>query len=139
MKAAATLLGLFLICGCSRGGSPSASGTSLKAATDVFWELNDRGYVISKEKPNPSVHGCTPFEFLAAQGQTRFRISVFECEDEKKARSIVENPHTQHVDDLMRNKQEGGVLRRGRLEIIVRWLEGEREKTAELIKLLESL
>jgi hypothetical protein len=139
MKAAVAFLGLLLIGGCSRGGSPSASETSLKAASDVFWALNDRGYVIAKEKPSPSVHGCTPFEFLAAQGQTRFRISVFECEDENKARSIVDNQHTRYVDHLLRNKQEGGVLRRGRLEIIVRWLEGEREKTAEVIKLIESL
>ncbi len=134
------LLPLLLACGCSSPGERADGGqTILRAATDVFWALNDRGYAVSKEKPNPSVHGCKPAEFLAAGASATFRISVFECESEEKARSIVEHPHTQHVDSLLRNRQEGGILRRGALEIIVRYLSGDKEQVPKLMQLLEHL
>lgn len=124
---------------CSRPEPADGGTTGLKAATDVFWALNERGYVITKEKPSPSVHGCRPAEFLAAFGETTFRISVFECQNEEKAGSIVDHPHTRHVDSLLRNRGEGGILRRGTLEIIVRFLSGDKTQVPRLLELLETL
>jgi len=111
----------------------------LKKATDVFWALDEAGYIIAKEKPLPSRHGCKPSEYLAKKGEAKFRISVFHCGDSDQARELVEHPKTRHVDSLLRNHSEGGVLQRGPLEIIVRMTHGEAEDAKELIDLLGSL
>ena len=132
---------LFLCCGCQDGTDPDATGkkSSLKAATDVFWALDKEGYVVAKEKPQPSRHGCKPAEYLAKKGDALFRISVFHCGDADQAKAVVEHPKTRHVDSLLRNHGEGGVLQRGPLEIIVRMTQGEPPAAEELLKFLESL
>jgi hypothetical protein len=107
--------------------------SQLKKATDVFWALYNLGYAISKESPNPSPHGCIPFEYLAQKEKSTFRISVFECPNVDQARALVEHPKTRDVDGLLRNRGEGGILQRGPLEIVVRMNEGRREATEELL------
>ena len=113
--------------------------SQLKVATDVFWALYNRDYIISKEKPKTSRHGCKPSEYLAKKDDTVFRISVFHCGDADQARELVQHPKTRHVDALLRNHKEGGILQRGPLQIIVRMTEGKKEAVQELLDLLGSL
>jgi hypothetical protein len=68
-----------------------------------------------------------------------FRISVFHCGDADQARELVEHPKTRHVDSLLRNQGEGGILQRGPLQIIVRMNSGKKEAVKELLDLLGSL
>ena len=113
-----------------------ADKSRLEAATDVFWALQNMGYIAAKQKPVTSKHGCKPFEYLAQKDEARFRISVFECPTEDKAAQIVEHPHTRHVDSLLRNRHEGGVLRRRALQIIIRKEQGDAAAADELIEAL---
>ncbi len=113
----------------------------LAKATDVFWALQNLEFMVVKESPNPTKHGCKPFEYLAQKGATkavrsRFRVSVFQCPTAEKAIEIVENDHTRHVNSLLRNAHEGGVLRRQALEIIIRM---EAGTPADADGLLEAL
>jgi len=122
----------------------AADASRLKAATDVFWALQNLGFMVVKDKPNPTKHGCKPFEYLAQKGpaekiQARFRISVFECPSAEKATEIVENEHTRHVDALLRDAHEGGVLRRQALEIIVRREQGQPADTDGLLQALGNM
>ncbi|HUU02482.1 MAG TPA: hypothetical protein VM425_13655 [Myxococcota bacterium] len=143
MKAslATTATLMFLACACSQPHKPKlpADKSGLKTATDVFWALDKHGYAIAKEKPLASKHGCKPSEYLAKKGEALFRISVFHCGDAEQARALVENPKTRHVDALLRNPGEGGILRRGPLEIIVRMTKGKKEDVAALLDFLGSL
>lgn len=111
----------------------------LKAATDVFWALNESGYVITKEKPGASSHGCKPYEYLLQKGSARFRLSVFECGDVEQARELTAHPYNKRVDELLRNRKEGGIIQRGPLQLILRFLEGDRNAVPELVNLLEKL
>jgi hypothetical protein len=141
------LLGAGLVtAGCQEPWQPklAADKSQLKAATDVFWAVQKMGYIAAKQKPQATKHGCKPFEYLVQKGdgeqvEARFRISVFECPDAAKAIEIVQNPHTRHVDDLLRNRHEGGVLRRQALEIIVRKELGGPKVADELIEALGAL
>lgn len=113
----------------------------LAKATDVFWALQNLEFMVVKESPSPTKHGCKPFEYLAQKGsskdvRSRFRISVFECPTAEKAIEIVENDHTRHVNSLLRNAHEGGVMRRQALEIIIRM---EAGMPADADGLLEAL
>jgi hypothetical protein len=133
---------LFLLCSACQGGckpEAPASKSNLKSATDVFWALDKEGYVVAKEKPQPSRHGCKPSEYLAKKDDALFRISVFHCGDTDQARAVVEHPKTRHVDSLLRNHGEGGVLQRGPLEIIVRMTQGKPKAAEALLKFLEGL
>ena len=132
---------LALLCACEKRDEPKvpAEKSRLKEATDVFWALYNREYIISKEKPKASRHGCKPSEYLAKKGDTVFRISVFHCGDFDQARELVEHPKTRHVDSLLRNQGEGGILQRGPLQIIVRMNSGKKEAVKELLDLLGSL
>jgi hypothetical protein len=128
------------LAGCrSNGGEKASAPSQVKAATDVFWALNQRGYLITKEKPGPSKHGCTPYEYLLQKGTARFRLSVFECGDEEQARELTAHPYNRRVDELLRNRQEGGIIQRGPLQLILRFLEGEKGAVPELIEFLEKL
>jgi hypothetical protein len=113
--------------------------SKLRLATDVFWAMDKLGYMISKEKPNPSTHGCKPFEYLAQKGQAQFRVSVFECGDPDQARALIEHPYNQKVDSLLRNHGEGGMLQRGPLQIIIRRTQGERMDAETLMESLGGL
>lgn len=115
-----------------------ATESKLKQATDVFWMLDQLGYMVSKETPNPASHSCVPFEYLAKKDRALFRISVFECPDADQARALTQNPGNQKVDSLLRNHKEGGVLQRGPLQIIIRRAEGDETATTALIQALES-
>jgi hypothetical protein len=97
------------------------------------------GYAIAKEKPHASRHGCKPSEYLAKKGDAIFRISVFHCGDADQARALVENSKTRHVDSLLRNHGEGGILQRGPLQIIVRMTHGTRAAAEELLNALGEL
>ncbi len=132
---------IFFACACSQSNKPKlpADKSSLKAATDVFWALDKHGYAIAKDKPMASRHGCKPSEYLAKKGEALFRISVFHCGDADQARALVENPKTRHVDSLLRNHGEGGILRRGPLEVVVRMTEGKKEDAAAILDFLGSL
>ena len=132
---------LALLCSCEKRDEPKvpAEQSKLKQATDVFWALYNREYIISKEKPKASRHGCKPSEYLAKKNDTVFRISVFHCGDTDQARELVEHPKTRHVDSLLRNQGEGGILQRGPLQIIVRMNSGKKEAVKELLELLGSL
>ena len=132
---------LMLSCACEKRDEPKVppEQSQLRKATDVFWALYNRDYIISKEKPKASRHGCKPSEFLAKKEDTVFRISVFHCGDADQARELVEHPKTRHVDSLLRNQGEGGILQRGPLQIIVRMNSGKKEAVKELLDLLGSL
>ncbi len=132
---------VFFACACSQPQKPKlpADKSSLKAATDVFWALDKHGYAIAKDKPLVSKHGCKPSEYLAKKGEALFRISVFHCGDADQARALVEHPKTRHVDSLLRNHHEGGIMRRGPLEIIVRMTEGKKEDVAAILDFLGGL
>jgi len=132
---------VILLAACEKKDEPKVppEQSQLKAATDVFWALNNRDYIITKEKPKASRHGCKPSEYLAKKDDTVFRISVFHCGDADQARELVEHPKTRHVDSLLRNHKEGGILQRGPLQIIVRMNEGKKEAVQELLDLLGSL
>ena len=132
---------ILLLAACEKKDEPKvpAEQSQLKAATDVFWALYNRGYIISKEKPKASRHGCKPSEYLAKKDDTVFRISVFHCGDADQARELVEHPKTRHVDSLLRNHKEGGILQRGPLQIIVRMNAGKKEAVKELLDLLGEL
>ena len=142
-----SLLGAgFVTAGCQEPWQPklAADKSQLKAATDVFWAVQKIGFIAAKKKPQATKHGCKPYEYLIQKGEgeqidARFRISVFECPDAAKAMEIVEHPHTRHVDDLLRNRHEGGVLRRQALEIIVRMEVGGPKMADELIEALGGL
>ena len=127
--------------GCDDRPKPklAADKSQLKAATDVFWALDEKGYIIAKEKPVASRHGCKPSEYLAKKDDAIFRISVFHCGDSDQAKELVEHPKTRYVDSLLRNHGEGGVIQRGPLEIIVRLTHGEEKAVKELLDLLGSL
>ena len=132
---------LMLSCACEKRDEPKVppEQSKLREATDVFWALYNRQYMISKEKPQASRHGCKPSEYLAKKDDTVFRISVFHCGDADQARELVEHPKTRHVDSLLRNQGEGGILQRGPLQIIVRMNSGKKEAVKELLDLLGSL
>jgi hypothetical protein len=132
---------ILLLAACEKRDQPKVppEQSQLKAATDVFWALNNRGYIISKEKPPNSSHGCKPSEYLAKKNETLFRISVFYCGDADQAKALVEHPKTRHVDSLLRNHEEGGILQRGPLKIIVRMTEGNKKDVQELLALLGEL
>ena len=70
---------ILLLAACEKKDEPKvpAEQSQLKAATDVFWALYNRDYIISKEKPKASRHGCKPSEYLAKKDDTVYRISVF--------------------------------------------------------------
>ena len=108
--------------------------SQLHKATDVYWALQKWGFIVAKKKPPESSSGCSPTEYLVAKGSNKFRISVFECSTSKKTKEVVENTHTRKIDDLLRNRHEGGVLRRNKLEIILRRLEGDAKTTDKLIE-----
>jgi hypothetical protein len=150
------IIGLVLATGCDQPIQPKTSpeASQLRAATDVFWALQKQGFVVAKQKPQASQHGCRPFEYLAQAGQAqdggtasghvapagaRFRISVFECSTIDKAREITEHAHTRHVDSLLRNRHEGGVLRRQALQIIIRMEQGEAGDADRLLSTLGEL
>ena len=140
------LLAFFLAAALSHGckqnnSAPSLSpdDSKLSKATDVFWALQNMGFMVVKEKPVPTKHGCKPFEYLVQKGPTkaivsRFRVSVFQCPSKEKAEKIVENEHTRMVDSLLRNHHEGGVLRRQATEIIIRKEKGSDESSDDLLK-----
>jgi hypothetical protein len=132
---------LMLPCACEKREEPKVppEQSKLTKATDVFWALYNREYIISKEKPKASRHGCKSSEFLAKKDDTVLRISVFHCGDADQARELVEHPKTRHVDSLLRNHKEGGILQRGPLQIIVRMDSGKKEAVKELLDLLGSL
>ncbi len=132
---------LLLLAACEKKNEPKVppEQSQLREATDVFWALYNRGYIISKEKPQASRHGCKPSEYLAKKNRTVFRISVFHCGDADQARALVEDPRTRHVDSLLRNQKEGGILQRGPLQIIVRMTEGDNQDVDELLGLLGEL
>jgi hypothetical protein len=132
---------VFLLTACEKKYQPKVppEQSQLKEATDVFWALYNRDYIISKEKPQASRHGCKPSEYLAKKNQTVFRISVFHCGDADQARALVEDPRTRHVDSLLRNQKEGGILQRGPLQIIVRMTAGDNQDVVELLDLLGEL
>jgi len=140
VAAAGTLLVLCLA-GCEKKPVPAVSArqSKLKSASDVFWALDERGYAIVKEKPHPSRHGCKPSEYLAKKGEAIFRISVFHCGDFQQAKELVDHPKTRHVDELLRNPGEGGILQRGPLKIIVRMTQGKEQAVEELLHVLGSL
>ena len=135
------MLWVLLLVGCSERVRPPASQnpTHLKVATDLFWSLQERGYVVSKEKPLDPRHGCLPSEYLARKDQSTFRISVFDCQDPAKTQRIVDHPKSQHVDGLLRRKSEGGIIQRGPLEIVLRLETGRKEDTEALVRLIESM
>lgn len=132
---------LFLLAACEKKDQPKVppEKSQLREATDVFWALYNRDYIISKEKPQASRHGCKPSEYLAKKNQTVFRISVFHCGDSDQARALVEDSRTRHVDSLLRNQKEGGILQRGPLQIIVRMNAGSEKDVKELLDLLGEL
>lgn len=137
---ALTILAMLVASGsCSRTpeGRP-VEDSRLKAATDVFWALNERGYVITKEKPGASSHGCKPYEYLLQKDSARFRLSVFECGDVEQARELTAHPYNKRVDELLRNRQEGGIIQRGPLQLILRFLEGDKKAVPVLVQILES-
>ncbi len=116
----------------------------LRKATDVFWALQELGFAVAKESPQKTQHGCKPHEYLAQKGAgedivSRFRISVFACPTAEKAAEIVQHPHTRHVDDLLRNHHEGGVLRRQSLEIVVRMERGSPQEAEALMAALGAM
>ncbi len=113
--------------------------SQIHKATDVFWALQKWGFIAAKKKPHESSSGCTPTEYLAVKDSNKFRISVFECPTSKRAKEVVENAHTRKIDDLLRNRHEGGVLRRNKLEIILRRLEGDALATDKLLEDLGAL
>jgi hypothetical protein len=117
----------------------AAEASTLKQATDVFWALDRLGYIASKEKPNPSSRGCTPYEYLAKRGEALFKISVFECGDAAQAKALVEHPDNQKVDSLLRNHHEGGMLQRGPLHIIIRKSSGDAKAADTLLEELGGL
>lgn len=129
----------FLAVGCNRDRHSSSHPSRLRAATDVFWALNDAGWAVSKEKPHPSHHGCQADEYLAARAQARFRISVYHCGDARQAATLYSNDYYQHVDQLLRNHHEGAILQRGPLLIIVRQESGERQDSQRLLEFLAGL
>ncbi|MBN2495110.1 MAG: hypothetical protein JXR96_11000 [Deltaproteobacteria bacterium] len=118
------------------GPKVPADASQLKKATDVFWALQKMGYIVAKQKAPESSRGCRPVEYLAKKDAAVFRISVFECPDARRAQEIVEHTHSRKVDSLLRNHHEGGILRRTKLEIIIRKNAGD-EQVAE--RLLEAL
>ena len=135
------IVALALTAACDHKLAPkvAADASRLKAATDVFWALQKMGFMVVKSKPSPTKHGCKPVEYLAQKGsaediKSRFRISVFECPTPEKAIEIVDNDHTRHIDALLRNAHEGGVLRRQALEIIVRMEQGDAADADSLIQ-----
>ncbi len=132
---------VLLFPGCDDRPKPELASdkSQLKAATDLFWALDEKGYIVSKEKPISSRHGCKPSEYLAKKGDAIFRISVFHCGDSDQAKELVEHPKTRHVDSLLRNHSEGGVIQRGPLEIIVRLTHGEKKAAQELMDVLGGL
>ncbi|MBW2703984.1 MAG: hypothetical protein JRF33_24450 [Deltaproteobacteria bacterium] len=113
--------------------------SQIHKATDLFWALQELGFIAAKQKPPKSNSGCKPTEYLVAKDSNKFRISVFECATSKKAKEVVEHTHTRKIDDLLRNRHEGGVLRRNKLEIILRRLEGDAEATDKLLEDLGAL
>jgi len=116
-----------------------AEKSKLKKATDVFWALDEMGYVVTKARPEPSRHGCIPNEYLAQKEIAEFRISVYHCGDYQRTKSIVENPKTRLVDSFLRNHHDGGILQRGPLEIIIRKTRGEKQAVQDLLDALEAL
>ena len=144
MKAAATtLLALVLAAqpGCSREhhGKNQDGATSIEAATDVFWALQREGYAVAKEKPLKSRHGCSSSEYRAAKEGAVFKISVFKCGDAARAAGLAGDEHYKHIDALLRNHHEGGVLRRGAFIIIVRKETGTAGQADALMTFLSSL
>jgi len=126
----------FVLLGCEDRPKPKvpADQSQLKAATDLFWAMDKLGYIISKEKPQKSRHGCKATEYLAKKGEALFRISVFHCGDSTQAKTLVEHPKTRRVDELLRNHGEGGILQRGPLEVIVRMTHGEKPAASKLLE-----
>ncbi|RLB56615.1 MAG: hypothetical protein DRI34_08875 [Deltaproteobacteria bacterium] len=124
---------------CNRDRTDARPPSHLRAATEVFWALNDAGWVISKEKPHPSRHGCQAAEYLAAREKARFRISVYHCGDAEQAARLASDDHYRHVDELLRNHHEGGILQRGPLLIIVRRETGQADDSRNLLQFLAKL
>ena len=113
--------------------------SKLRAATDVFWSLQKLGYITAKDKTNPSKHACIPTEYIAQKNKATFRISVFACQDAKKAQKLVDDSRYRHVDGLLRNQHEGGIFRRHQLVIIVRKNQGTDAQVDNLMHKLGSL
>ncbi len=140
-------LTISLIQACDKKASePSVrpDNSKLQVATDVFWALQNLGFMVVKENPVSTKHGCKPFEYLAQKGpsdamESRFRISVFECQSTQQAQKIVQNDYTRKVDSLLRNHHEGGVIRRQAMEIIIRKEKGTDKASDELIKAIEGM
>jgi hypothetical protein len=147
------LVGVSIACCCwlaaaceqeAEGPKVPPDQSRLRKATDVFWALQELGFAVVKESPQKTQHGCKPFEYLAQKGAgddivSRFRISVFDCPTAQKAAEIVQHPHTRHVDDLLRNHHEGGVLRRRSLEIVVRMERGSPQEAEALMEALGAM
>ncbi len=128
----------------STSASVAADSSKLKAATDVFWALQNLGFMVVKEKPVETKHGCKPFEYLAQKGpakaiESRFRISVFQCPTAERAEKIVKNAYTRDVDSLLRNHHDGGVIRRQALEIIIRKEKGSDKAADQLVTAIEGM
>jgi len=110
--------------------------SKLKKATDLFWALQDLGFIGSKEKPVSATHGCAPTEYLVQKGEATFRLSIFECPTVERAVAITENEKTRHIGALLQNHHEGGVLRRNSLQIIVRMTKGQAADADAFIEAL---
>jgi hypothetical protein len=139
-----SLLAMLTLAGCERRSEPAVPDdqSSLKAATDVYWALQRWEYLASKDKPPEPSRGCQPTEYVVQKGEldqggARFQISVFECPDARQAAEIVEHPGSRKVDSLLRNDKAGGILRRNKLQLIVRRTHGPGEAAEELLRLLE--
>lgn len=132
---------------CSRSSSAPAvdpDESKLAAATDIFWTLQNLGFMVVKEKPVSTKHGCKPAEFIAQKGpakaiESRFRISVFECPTAQRAEEIVRNAYTRKVDSLLRNHHDGGVVRRNSMEIIIRREKGSDKAADALLLSIEGM
>ncbi|RME20350.1 MAG: hypothetical protein D6806_16535 [Deltaproteobacteria bacterium] len=139
-RAGLLLVVAVVLSACSRqNGVPDAGPTNITASTDVFWALQEAGYVVAKEKPIKSRQGCKSREYRAGKDGAVFRISVFDCREAERAAGIAANDHYRHVDSLLRNHREGGVLVRGAFVLIVRKEKGTGDQVADLMSFLSAL
>ncbi len=131
---------IVLVAGCRKveKAKVSPEQSKLQSANQVFWALDELGYMVTKQSANPTHHDCKPGEYLAKKNDAVFRITVLDCADPAKAKALVEDPKTKHVDALLRNHGEGGIFQRGPLQIIVRRTHGDREASEKLLRELQA-